>query len=114
MKRLYCLKGSFVLLIVCFLASNVFAEKELYDDFSGTYIDSKRWDSRELVREVVGGKLVSKLGNASGTGFFDNNTSFQDPASINTIESEITLAWIPMDLYAPNAKWSQISFYGTL
>jgi hypothetical protein len=89
--------------------------RELYDDFSGTYIDSKKWDNRELVREVMGGKLVSKIGNNSGTGFFDNNTSFQDPASINTIESEITLVVINLDTGNDPMSFARIGgyFYNT-
>jgi hypothetical protein len=100
--------------LICCFSSNAFAEKELYDDFSGTYIDSQKW-TRELVREVVGGKLVSKLGNASGTGFFDNSTLFQDPTSINTIESEITVVVTNLDTGNDPISFARIGgfFYNT-
>ena len=91
MKRYSWFALVFVFFIFYCLNCNVWAAKELYDDFSGTYIDSQRWKSCEFVREIVAGKLVSKIGNDSGTGVYRNNTAFQNPESINVIKCEITV-----------------------
>lgn len=87
----------FVLLILYCPISKV-AARELYDDFAGTYIDQGKWTHREFVREIVGGKLVSKVSNYPATelwpgwpGWFVNSTAFQNPASINIIECKITI-----------------------
>ena len=61
MKRHLYLNLFLVLAFTLIFNTQAFAESTLYDDFSGTYIDGQKWIWRERVREVVGGKLVSKI-----------------------------------------------------
>ena len=68
MKQIFSISTALVLFSIFIVGTEAFGAKSLYDDFSGTYIDSQKWEHREFVREVVGGKLVSKIGNASGNG----------------------------------------------
>ena len=72
MKRNFTAIGMVTFLIFCFTMGDALAEKKLLDDFSGTYMDPEKWQYREFVREVAGGKLVSKPGNGSRTGNFRN------------------------------------------
>jgi hypothetical protein len=65
--------------------------KELYDDFSGDYLDSTKWEYREKVREIDSGKLVLKIGNESSSGSFRSRTRFANAGLINTIECEVTV-----------------------
>jgi hypothetical protein len=86
----------------------------LYDDFSDTYIDTHRWSSRELVREISGGQLVSKLGNSS-SGSTRNATVFQFPETISTIECQITIVETQLDTGDNPASFARIGgiFYNT-
>jgi hypothetical protein len=68
----------------------------LYDDFSGIHIDDQKWDNQftgytELVREVVNGKLISKVANNLTSPVVRNNTGFQNAAAIQSIKCEITI-----------------------
>ena len=97
MKRYSWFTLIFVFFVFYCLNCNVFAAKELYDDFSGTYIDSQKWNYREFVREIVAGKLVSKIGNNMFNGKARNKTSFQNPESINAIQCEIEVVETNLD-----------------
>lgn len=115
MKRNLYLGMILVLFSIFIVGAQAFGAKSLYDDFSGTYIDSQKWYNREFVREVVAEQLVSKIGNASGTGMFRNRTSFIDPASINTIECEITVVATELDTGTDPGSFARIDgfFYNT-
>jgi hypothetical protein len=95
--------------------TQAFAATSLLDDFSGTYIDSQKWERREFVRAVVAEKLVSKLGNYSGTGMFRNRTLFQNPGSINTIECDIMVVAAVLDTGTDPRSYARINgfFYNT-
>jgi hypothetical protein len=75
----------------------------LYDNFSGTYIDNKKWRHREFVREVADGKLVLKMGNSTGMnsemkpGWFRNSAHLVNSPSINAIECDITVIETELD-----------------
>ena len=56
----------FSLLLAFANSNNAAAAGKLYDDFSAEYIDDDKFARRELVREIAGGKLILKMGNASG------------------------------------------------
>jgi len=86
----------------------------LYDDFSGTHISGRRWYSREFVREVSGGYLVSKLGNAD-SGIARNGTNFQNPQTITSIKTEITIVTARLDTGADPISFARIGgvFYNT-
>ena len=60
------------------ISTQAFAARALYDDFSGNFIASSKWNEREFVREVAGGNLVSKVANNNSTQYARNNTSFQN------------------------------------
>ena len=62
MKQNFYKSMVLVLFSVFILGAPAFGAPTLYDNFSGQYIDSQKWYYRELVREVAGGKLVSKTG----------------------------------------------------
>jgi hypothetical protein len=94
----------FTVLLVVFLifieGKETFAAKTLFDDFSsGTTIDSQKWEMRENVREVIGGKLVSKLGNNTYTGRYTNHTRIKHANldNIVAIQSEVTLIDVILD-----------------
>ena len=91
-----------------------FAEINLYDDFSETYIDAQKWKDREFVREVSAGKLISKIGNTAGTGGI-NNTAFQNPQSITSIECRLTMVATALDTGTNPESFAKIGgfFYNT-
>ena len=108
--------GSSVLTI--FILSLLFtpaasAGKRLLDDFSENYMSSKKWQYREFVREVAGGKLVSKLGNNSGTGYYRNGTNFQNPSAIKKIVCTIAIVDAKTDAGTNPTAFARIggSFY---
>ncbi len=116
MKRTLYVSMVLVLFSIFTVGAEAFAAKSLYDDFSGTYLDSQKWENREFVREVVAGKLVSKIGNVSGTGNFSNYTAFQNPSSINVIQTDVTVNEAVLDSWASNtysAARVQGFFYNT-
>jgi len=104
-----------VLFSIFIVGAEAFAAKSLYDDFSGIYIDNQKWLVRELVREVIAGNLVSKIGNASGTGEFRNNIRLQNPESITAIECELTVVGTNLDTGTEPISFAGIGgfFYNT-
>jgi len=97
MKRNLFISMVLVLSFFFFLGAEAFGARTLLDDFSGTYIDGQKWNNRELVREVVDGKLVSKVGNTTTNGQARNNTSIQNPSTIDVIQSDITVVATNLD-----------------
>ena len=91
MKRTLYVSMVLVLFSIFTVWTQAFAAKSLLDDFSGANIDSQKWEYGELVREVVGGELVSKIGNDTFTEQARNSTAFQNPSSINIIQCDITV-----------------------
>ncbi len=85
--------------IFCFCYTDTLNAATPYDDFSGSQIDDSRWfvrqssgDGLEQVREVTGGKLISKIGGPNGdSGFRGNSFQFADPNNINTIETKVSI-----------------------
>ena len=63
----------------------------LYDDFSSSKIDSTKWITYEIVREISGGKLRSKT-RSSGTSTSNifNELPIVNPNSINFISAKFT------------------------
>jgi len=103
MKRNLYRSMVLVLFSIFILGVPAFGDTGLYDDFSGPYIDGQKWIDRELVREVVDGKLVSKIGNHTSTLLARDNTAFQNPSSINVIQCDITVVETSLD----TGTWSQ-------
>jgi hypothetical protein len=97
MKRYFYLCLMLGLAFGLIVNTQAFAASALYDDFSGTYIDGQKWNERELVREVVGGQLVSKVRNSTTNINANNLTSFQNPSSINIIQCDITVVATNLD-----------------
>jgi hypothetical protein len=89
MKRIYCLNIILIFLFIFAMGSNAVTAKTLYDDFSGDYLDTSKWNDRELVREVANGKLVSKVRTDSEK--IRNFTRFQGTDSISAIQADITV-----------------------
>jgi len=116
MKRNFYLGTVLILFSVFIVGPQGFAAAPLYDDFSGTYIDSQKWMQRELVREVAGGKLVSKVGNDTSTEEARNNTAFQNPSSITVIQCDITMVATTLDAGTDPKSFARIDgrFYNTL
>ncbi len=96
--------------------TQAFAASSLYDDFSGNLIDGSKWKDVDLVREVAVGNLVSKIANNTSTTNARNNTSFQNPSSIEDIECDITIVEVNLDTGTDNSSFARISgrFYNTL
>lgn len=96
--------------------TQAFAARALYDDFSGNLIESSKWNEVDFVREVAGGNLASKVANNTSTPNARNNTSFQNPASIEDIECDITIVEINLDTGTDNSSFARIDgrFYNTL
>jgi len=95
--------------------AQAFAATSLLDDFSGPYLDSQKWEYRELVREVVGGELVSKIGNNTFNEEARDNTAFQNPGSIHTIECDIKVVAAVLDTGTDPRSFARINgrFYNT-
>jgi len=113
MKRYITAAGMVTLLIFCFTLGDATAGKRLLDDFSGSYMNARKWKYREFVREVAGGKLVSKLGNDSGTGWFRNGMNFQNPGGITKIACSITVVDVKADTGTNPISFARVggSFY---
>jgi hypothetical protein len=96
--------------------AQAFAAKSLLDNFLGPNIDSQKWEWREFVREVVAEKLVSKIGNNTFTEHARNNTGFQNPSSITTIECDITIVATKLDTGTDPRSFARVDgrFYNTL
>ena len=63
----------------------------LYDDFSSPTINTVKWQGYEFAREIQNGQLLLKVrSSVNTTGIIENALSFQDPASINSIEAKVT------------------------
>jgi hypothetical protein len=69
--------------------------ESLYDDFSGSSINKDKWGQGELVREIQGGKLISKA-TAYGSSVM-NNLAFKDPGHITSIEADVMIDTIEGD-----------------
>jgi len=88
MKIIKCLITVLFLLAVGNGGINTVTAKSLYDDFSGNYLDSSKWDDREFVREIANGKLVSISRAESGGS--RNRTTFRNSESIFAIQAAVT------------------------
>jgi hypothetical protein len=61
------------------------------DSFSVTPLDANKWATQELVREIVGGKLVSKTRNIGQNTRIINNLNFKYPDQVNEFQAKVTL-----------------------
>ncbi|MFH0729814.1 MAG: DUF1566 domain-containing protein [Pseudomonadota bacterium] len=94
-------KTNGVTLFLFIVALAIFAgpasAKQLFDDFSEAYINDNRWPQssssppNEIVREVVSGRLVSKLGNNPSMLVAANTTRFQNAETINSIQCDVII-----------------------
>ena len=102
------------LFFALFLCTSAFGAR-IYDDFSGTYIDGQTWNDRELVREIVVGKLISKVGNSTTSGYARNTTAFKNPSTIDIIQSDITVVETVLDTGNNPQSFARIDgrFYNT-
>lgn len=70
---------------------NVFKNGVLYEDFSSPTIDSSKWNNYELVREISGGALRSKIRSSVATGFrIYDRLEVAFPSLIHAIEVKAT------------------------
>ncbi len=97
MKRICCLSTSLIFLVVCILGIQTVTAKTLYDNFSGDFLESGKWNQGEFVREVSQGKLVMKIHNRTTEEVIPETASFVDPSSINTIECDILVSEATLD-----------------
>jgi len=110
--------------MILFSTGTLGAEKILYDDFSTGYLDGEKWRQRNYVLEIVGGQLVSKIGNRSPgmsaevlPGIFRNHLPFAPPTptapetldDIKIIECEITIVEAIRD-NAPDSRSGAMIF----
>lgn len=98
---------------------DLFAGKILYDDFSSGDLDGDKWIQRIYVREVIGGKFVSKLGNRSpdmgaefAPGLFMNSLEINrdnvDIDAIHSIECDITVTASKLDSAPGSQSYARI------
>jgi hypothetical protein len=88
-----------VLLFLGLISPNASFTLDLYDDFSGTFIDKSKWKWADWVREIDTGtgKLLLKHGshNPNTASSFPyttwNNLPFSNPNSVNSIQADITI-----------------------
>ena len=81
------------ILACCFFVpiSSDGATLALYDDFSASQIDAAKWQEREFVREIRGGKLVSILRTATYPHNVSNSIGLANPASIHSHRADVRL-----------------------
>ena len=83
---------AFVLIGIFVINSQAFATRYLYDDFQAGYLDGQKWRKGQFAREVRGQKLASDIHGQTGPeGNLLNQTPFQDPNSINSIQANVTV-----------------------
>ena len=113
MKQSLCSFIILTVIAVSFVSVPAFSG-EIYDDFSETYINPEKWKQREYVREVTGGKLVSKAANSIGSDVY-NNTHFRNGSSINVIQSDITVIRAVLDTGSSPFSCARVQgwFYNT-
>ena len=113
MKRNLCIPV-ILTIIALFLTSMPAFSYQIYDDFSETYINPEKWKERKYVREVTGGKLVSKAANSIGSGV-ENNTHFRNRFSINVIQADITVVRAVLDTGSSPYSCARVQgwFYNT-
>jgi hypothetical protein len=73
---------------------NVYVNGALYDDFSGTRLDPAKWDGAnlELVREISGGRLVSKVTAADTALLYPRNRiRFVNTKAVKTLQADVTV-----------------------
>jgi len=116
MKRSLCLCLFFGIAFALIFNSRAIASRDLYDDFSNTYIDSQRWNEGEFVRVVTVGKLISKVGNHPAANYARNGTAFQNPSTINTIKCDIIVSVTNLDTGTDPTSVARVDgrFYNTL
>jgi len=113
MKRNILTIAYLALAFIFFITGHALGSRVL-DDFSGTCLDGQKWNDRELVREIVGGKLVSKVGNGPSC-CTKNFIHFLNPSTINVIQSDITVVKTILDTGTNPASCARIQglFYNT-
>jgi hypothetical protein len=105
--------GGFIGLFALFFASCAFSQPPtLYDDFSGTSIDTTKWVDGDFVKEINGGKLVLKASGPSaryGGGTTFNSATGQQFWHVN---SDLNFA-APVSVYSMQADVSVLQFIHT-
>ncbi len=111
----------FFVLFFSFYITDTNATDILYDDFSAPYLDGEKWRTREYVREVIDGKLISKIGNSSSSvnsgefapGVFRNSLLFANPGTVNSIECKVTIVETHLDTATGSQSYAGIfgNFY---
>jgi uncharacterized repeat protein (TIGR01451 family) len=62
------------------------------DNFSADKLDKTKWSSFEFVREIVGGKLVSKTRNTNtALSYQQNYLTFKNPSQVNEIKAKVAV-----------------------
>lgn len=89
---LYIVFASIVFMMMIFFAGNNPAHAlSLYDDFSSSMLNTDKWLSREFIREISGGKFVSKVGANGSRVKNDQYFNFTNSGPITYIEADATL-----------------------
>ena len=106
-----------LLWLFCLCYTGILYAATPFDDFSGSRIDSgkwkaKDWDGLERVREVTGGKLISKIGGPVGyPGSCYNALNFPNPNTINTISTKVSIT--EASIAGDNIYFLQAAITGT-
>ncbi len=71
---------------------NVRVNGNLYDDFSGARLDPNRWANLELVREVSGGRSLSKTAGVGAPGtLVPNRARFANQNAVRAIRADVAV-----------------------
>lgn len=108
MKCCCCFASVLIFILVCLFDSQAVAAKTLYDDFSEDYLDSNKWNQKEMVREVVSGQLVSKINAVSGSP--RNRTTFINSGAINIIQADVSV--VETSIQNDAGAWAQARIEG--
>ncbi len=97
-------------------STNTFAGMCLYDNFTGTYINSEKWTDLEFVRTVEDGGFVSKIRSSDDSaGKVRNKANTSNFNTCTSLQADIKAVDINLD--STNESWGEVylqgAFYNT-
>jgi hypothetical protein len=115
-KEIGMKKGGIIFFLIVFaIGPTAINAKTLYDNFSGTALDPNKWQHTEFVRQVSGGKLISKIQSSTENTIWRNTTHFLNMPSINVIQCEIIVNEATLDTGTDTESFARIDgfFYNS-
>jgi len=116
MNRTYYLRIILIVMFVSFTGATTINAKTLYDDFSGEFLDSSKWNHIGFVREVSQNELTLKVGDSITNEHAYHQTRFRNPELItSSIQCDITVNEATLDSGTDPLSFVRIQgfFYNT-